>query len=80
MNEIDFKMTQRANQSDPMQYVHIRDVRVGDTVEHNGHLRTVGRADLKRDTFMGTTLWGDSYRAGTVLVRKACSPSAGRSQ
>ncbi len=50
--------------------VHIDLIRVGDVAEHNGGLRTVGADDLKRG-FMGTTLWGDSYRLGTVPVLRA---------
>lgn len=53
------------------QLTHISTIKVGDTVHHDGHWRTVGTRDLKPSTFMGTTLWGDSYRAGTVLIRKA---------
>jgi hypothetical protein len=47
--------------------VHITDIRPGDTVSHNGHLRTVCRSDIKRG-FMGTTLFGDSYRLGQLPV------------
>lgn len=50
--------------------VHIRDIRPGDCVEHQGKLMTVGRHDLKTG-FMGMTLFGDSYRLGTVAVVKA---------
>lgn len=51
--------------------VHIDTIRVGDTVEIEGVLKTVCRADLKPNTFMGTTLFGDSHRLGTVPVIKA---------
>lgn len=47
--------------------VHIGDIRPGDTVSHNGCLRTVCRSDIKRG-FMGTTLFGDCYRLGHVPV------------
>lgn len=50
---------------------HISEIRVGDVVELDGRLRTVCSKDLKRDTFFGESLWGDSYRCGTVLVPKA---------
>lgn len=49
---------------------HINLIRVGDVVEIDGILKTVGKNNLKRG-FCGTTLWGDSYRSGTMLVRKA---------
>lgn len=50
--------------------VHVDNLKVGDTVEHNGEAKTVGPGDLKRGTFMGTTLFGDSYRLGTLPVKK----------
>ncbi|QNV69380.1 hypothetical protein F7661_28080 (plasmid) [Pseudomonas sp. CFA] len=50
---------------------HINTVRAGDTVLHNGELRTVCNSDIKRRGFMGTTLFGDSYRSGTVPVHLA---------
>lgn len=43
---------------------HIDEIRRGDTVLHNGQLVTVGKENLKRGGFMGTTLMGDSYRSG----------------
>lgn len=50
--------------------VHITDIQVGDCVEHIGKIMTVCRKDLK-STFMGTTLFGDSYRSGTIPVVRA---------
>lgn len=49
--------------------VHITDVCVGDTVEHNGKLMTVCRSNIK-STFMGTTLFGDSYLSGSLPVSR----------
>ena len=49
---------------------HIDLIRSGDTVLVDGHLKTVCPNDLKRG-FMGTTLWGDSYKLGTVPVQRA---------
>lgn len=49
--------------------VHVSNIRVGDTVLHNGRLMTVGRNDVKRG-FMGHTIFGDSYRLGTLPVTK----------
>lgn len=51
--------------------IHINDIRSGDTVFHNGELRTVCKSDIKRGGFMGTSLFGDSYRSGTVPVQLA---------
>lgn len=50
--------------------MHISMIRPGDTVEHNGHLITVCRGDIRRG-FMGTTIFCDSYKLGTVPVRLA---------
>jgi hypothetical protein len=50
--------------------VHISQISVGDTVEHCGHLRTVNANHIKRDSFMGITLFGDSYNLGTKTVNK----------
>ena len=48
---------------------HVSDVRAGDTVlTESGVLRTVHRSDLKKDKFMGHSLWGDTYRCGTRPV------------
>lgn len=48
---------------------HKDDVKVGDTIEHAGHERTVCACDIKHDAFMGRTLFGDSYRLGYQLVK-----------
>ena len=53
-----------------MEEVHVDCIKVGDTVIHEGELRTVCRNNIGGDTFMGRTLWGDSYRLGTVPVKR----------
>ncbi|MBX8556999.1 hypothetical protein K5D56_25470 [Pseudomonas cichorii] len=50
---------------------HIDMIRAGNTVLHNGELRTVCKSDIKRGGFMGTTLFGDSYRLGAMPVQLA---------
>lgn len=51
--------------------VHISTIVPGDTILcADGNLRTLCRKDIKRDSFMGRTLFGDSYRLGTVPVKK----------
>ncbi len=50
---------------------HIDQIRVGDVVEIDGILKTVGKNNLKYGGFCGTTLWGDSYKSGHQFVRKA---------
>lgn len=55
--------------------VHIDTVRIGDTVRcPDGKVRTVGPQNLKRGGFMGTTLWGDSYKLGTSAVELVETP------
>lgn len=48
---------------------HIDLIQPGDTVEIDGQLKTVSPSSIKRG-FMGTTLWGDSYRLGTTPVQR----------
>jgi len=50
--------------------VHISTIKSGDTIEHEGKLTTVCANNIKRGGFCGDTLFGDSYRSGTVLVKK----------
>lgn len=50
------------------QNVHIGTIRSGDTIEHNGILKTVCAKDIKNAPFMGTTIFGDSYRLGNTPV------------
>lgn len=51
--------------------VHISTIVNGDTIIcRDGIIRTVGRNNIKRDSFMGVTLFGDSYNLGTILVDK----------
>jgi hypothetical protein len=49
---------------------HISLIRAGDTVFHDGKLRTVCRSDLKNDAFIGPTLFGDSYVLGVRPVQR----------
>jgi len=53
-----------------IQNTHIDNIRVGDTVEHNGVVETVCAKNIKRDRLMGTTLFGDNYRLGTKPVKR----------
>lgn len=50
--------------------VHISTIQGGDTVEHNGEMKTVSFNNIKRDSFMGTSIFGDSYMIGRKLVKK----------
>lgn len=48
--------------------VNIRDVKPGDTVHHNGQMRTVCANNITHCDFMGRKLFGDSYALGTRPV------------
>jgi hypothetical protein len=50
--------------------VHISQISAGDTIEHDGVLTTVCANNIKRDSFMGITLFGDSYKSGHKSVNK----------
>jgi hypothetical protein len=47
--------------------VDILDIKVGDTILHDGQMKTVGRENIKSG-FMGRTLFGDSYNLGYKKV------------
>lgn len=49
---------------------NINTIMAGDTIIHNGRLRTVSANDITHDTFMGTKLFGDSYNFGYKPVKK----------
>lgn len=53
--------------------VHISQVLPGDTIYFDGHLRTVGKKDIKIDSFMGKSIFGDSFRLGYLKVDKVIS-------
>lgn len=48
---------------------HISEIRPGDTVLIDGEIKAVSPVNLRRG-FMGATLWGDSYKLGTVPVQR----------
>ena len=51
--------------------VHISEIRPGDTIMHtDGKERTVCRNNIRRDGFMGISLFGDTYRLGIMPVKK----------
>lgn len=50
--------------------ININLIQAGDTVIHNGVLKTVSALNIKRDKFMGASIFGDSYHAGNKLVHK----------
>lgn len=50
--------------------VHISKIRVGDVVNHKGEFKTVTRSNLGSNTFLGDTLFGDSFKGGKELVTR----------
>ena len=48
---------------------HISRIRVGDTILHNGEIKTLNANYLKRGGFMGESIWGDSYHSGMKPVK-----------
>jgi len=50
--------------------IHISNVTVGDTVIHNNEMKTVSNTNIKRDSVMGTSIFGDTYHLGKNLVTK----------
>lgn len=44
--------------------VHISTLQRGDLILHAGEVKTLTNSNLKRDAFMGASIYGDSYNAG----------------
>lgn len=49
---------------------HIRNIKIGDTIIYNNILTTISRSNLSYCSFMGATIYGDSFKLGTILVQK----------
>jgi len=49
---------------------HISSIVAGDTIIHNGEMKTVSGNNIKFDSCMGKTLFGDSYNLGHKKVIK----------
>jgi len=48
---------------------NIDDVEIGDVIIcSDGKERTVSKSDIKKNNFMGTTIFGDSWKNGHDLV------------
>ena len=50
--------------------VHISTIKIGDTILHNGEVKTVCWRTFGWSSFMGLTLFGDCYHLGYKLVKK----------
>lgn len=55
---------------------HINSVKPGDAVLHNGREQTVSKSDIRWSSFMGRSIFGDSYCHGhqQVMVRVFDTP------
>lgn len=58
--------------------VNIASIKAGDTIEHEGVLRTVCHYDIRDGGFMGRTIFGDCYALGTKPVKKVNITTAGK--
>ena len=56
------------------EFVHISEIRRGDTVIHDGKAMTVGKKDIRYSYFFGESLFGDSYNLGQKLVEVMLFP------
>jgi hypothetical protein len=58
-----------------MQYdvvkTHIENIIPGDTIVHEGELKTVCKKNITFSSFMGRSLFGDCYHSGHKPVKKA---------
>ena len=60
-----------------MQYiesVHIDNIVVGDTIIHNGIMKTICQNDISENSFTGKTIFGDSYNIGNKKVSRVKFP------
>jgi hypothetical protein len=49
---------------------HIDNIKSGDTILHNGEVKTVSGNNIGGNTFIGKTLFGDSYNLGYKQVER----------
>lgn len=49
---------------------HVCDILPGDTILFHGELKTVCKSNIKRDKFMGTSIFGDCHMGGRKPVEK----------
>lgn len=50
---------------------HISQISIGDTIKcRDGVIRTICKSNIHYLQGIGTTIFGDSYRLGTIPVRK----------
>lgn len=66
--QIKLEASRQVGRDIEIEKVHISLIRASDTVFHEGKVKTVCKKNLKHDTFMGHTLFGDSYMLGRKPV------------
>ena len=52
------------------EFKHISTIKTGDTIKHENIICTVSSNNIKYNSFLGITIFGDSYNLGTKLVEK----------
>ena len=50
--------------------VHISQIKEGDVIDRGGKETTVCAKNIKQDSFMGDSLFGDSYNSANKLVKR----------
>ena len=53
-----------------MELVHISKIKVGDTINHNGEVLTISGNNIKNCSFMGKSIFGDTYSLGYKKVQR----------
>lgn len=49
---------------------HINNIKIGDTIIENGHMKTISKTNLNKDCFMGRSINGYNYKCGQELVQR----------
>ena len=47
----------------------LNQIRAGDTVLHDGKLKTISLSSIKNDPFIGTSIFGDSYHIKRNMIK-----------
>ena len=55
---------------------HKEEIKSGDLILFNGVVKTVCKNNIKRDSFMGLTIFGDNYKGGKLKVKKVINYKA----
>lgn len=55
---------------------HIKDIKKGDLILHDGEVKTVCKSDINFCSFMGVSVFGDNYYFGYKPVEKVINYAA----